>query len=278
MTSSHGGVPSGAPDSKRRKRLDSHSCAALFELIVVIAYVYWHCSQSKGTARVSTLDSKTILVIGATGGIGTSLCAALTAAGATVIGTTTRPENLERLAGYTSGQRLLDLADNGSVASFLDDIESDGVELDGIIVAAGLVAFGNAVDSPAAGFDRLMAVNATGPIHVLSALAPIVGRSGDGFIVTLSGMIAETPMAGLSAYSASKAALHAFSVAAGREFRRLGVRLIDARPGHTESGLATRAIFGEAPNFGAGLTVDAVAARIVAAIVGDEKDLPSAAF
>ena len=85
-------------------------------------------------------------------------------------------------------------------------------------------------------------------------------------------------MAGLSAYSASKAALHAFSVAAGREFRRLGVRFIDARPGHTESGLATRALFGEAPNFGAGLTTDAVAARIVAAIVNDEKDLPSAAF
>jgi cyclic-di-GMP-binding biofilm dispersal mediator protein len=227
---------------------------------------------------VSTLDNKTILVLGATGGIGTSLCAALTAAGATVIGTTTRSENLERLSGYTAGQRLLDLADNGLVASFLDDLESDGVELDGIIVAAGVVAFGNAVDSPAAGFDRLMAVNATGPIHVLSALAPIVGRSGEGFIVTLSGMIAETPMAGLSAYSASKAALHAFGVAAGREFRRLGVRFIDARPGHTESGLATRAVFGEAPNFGAGLTVDAVATRIVAAIVGDEKDLPSTAF
>jgi hypothetical protein len=37
-------------------------------------------------------------------------------------------------------------------------------------------------------------------------------------------------------------------------------------------------VFGEAPNFGAGLTTDAVAARIVAAIVNDEKDLPSAAF
>ena len=227
---------------------------------------------------MSTLDNKTVLVLGATGGIGKSLCSALAKAGATVIGTTTRPEKLEQLASYTSGQRLLDLADPGSVASFLDDIESDGVELDGIIVAAGVVAFGNAVDAPATGFDRLMAINATGPIHVLSALAPIVGRSGDGFIVTLSGMIAETPMAGLSAYSASKAALHAFSVAAGREFRRLGVRVIDARPGHTESGLATRAVFGEAPNFGAGLTTDAVAARIVAAIVDDEKDLPSTSF
>ncbi len=227
---------------------------------------------------MTSLTNATVLVIGAAGGIGQSLCAALTNAGATVIGTTKDTGKLSSLAATTSSQRVLDLADVDSIAAFLDDIEADNVALTGIIVAAGVVGFGNAVDVPAAGFDRMMAINATGPIHVLSALSPIVGKSGDGFIVTLSGMIAETPMAGLSAYSASKAALHAFSVAAGREFRRLGVRLIDARPGHTESGLATRALFGEAPNFGAGLTTDAVAARIVAAIVNDEKDLPSAAF
>ncbi len=227
---------------------------------------------------MSSLTNTTVLVIGATGGIGQSLCAALNDAGATVIGTTRDEGKLASLASTTSSQRVLDLADGDSIAAFLDDIETDDVALNGIIVAAGVVGFGNAVDVPAAGFDRMMAINATGPIHVLSALSPIVGKSGDGFVVTLSGMIAETPMAGLSAYSASKAALHAFSVAAGREFRRLGVRFIDARPGHTESGLATRALFGEAPNFGAGLTTDTVAARIVAAILNDEKDLPSASF
>jgi len=227
---------------------------------------------------MTSLTNATVLVIGAAGGIGQSLCAALHAAGATVIGTTKDAGKLSSLATTTSSQRVLDLADGDSIAAFLDDIEADDVALTGIIVAAGVVGFGNAVDVPAAGFDRMMAINATGPIHVLSALSPIVGKSGDGVVVTLSGMIAETPMAGLSAYSASKAALHAFSVAAGREFRRIGVRFVDARPGHTESGLATRALFGEAPNFGAGLTTDAVAARIVAAIVNDEKDLPSAAF
>jgi cyclic-di-GMP-binding biofilm dispersal mediator protein len=53
---------------------------------------------------------------------------------------------------------------------------------------------------------------------------------------------------------------------------------VDARPGHTESGLATRAIFGQAPNFGAGKTVPEVVTRIVTAIKEDEKDLPSTAF
>ncbi len=224
------------------------------------------------------IAGKRILVIGANGGIGSALCANLSAAGATVVGTARSANGLADITEFTSEQRVLDLADDDSIATFLDDAESDERPLDGVILAAGVVGFGNAIDAPAAGFQRLMAVNATGPIQVLTALAPIVGRTGDGFIVTLSGMIAETPMAGLSAYSASKAALHAFSVAAGREFRRMGVRWIDARPGHTESGLATRALFGEAPNFGAGHTVEHVANRIVEAIANDEKDLPSGAF
>lgn len=227
---------------------------------------------------MSDLNGKNILVIGATGGIGVSLCSALVSHGATVIGTGSRSESLTKLNGVSNDTRVLDLSSPDSIAEFLDDIEAAEIALDGIIVAAGVVGFGNAVDVPAAGFEQMMAINATGPIHVLSALAPTVGRSGDGFIVTLSGMIAETPMAGLSAYSASKAALHAFSVAAGREFRRMGVRWIDARPGHTESGLATRALFGEAPNFGTGHTTESVAARIISAIVNDEKDLPSGAF
>ena len=227
---------------------------------------------------MASLTDSTVLVIGATGGIGASLCAALRDAGATVFGTTHVPERLASLADTTSTSHVLDLADPDSIAAFLDDVESEGLSIDGVIVAAGVVGFGTAVEFPAAGFDRMMAINATGPIHVLSALAPEIGKSGDGFIVTLSGMIAETPMAGLSAYSASKSALHAFSIAAGREFRKFGVRWIDARPGHTDSGLSSRAIFGEAPNFGTGLTTDAVAARIVAAILNDERDLPSSAF
>ena len=63
------------------------------------------------------------------------------------------------------------------------------------------------------------------------------------------------------------------------EARRAKVRVIDARPPHTETGLADRAIAGEPPAFPPGLTPDAVAATIVAALADDSvKDLPSGAF
>jgi cyclic-di-GMP-binding biofilm dispersal mediator protein len=85
-------------------------------------------------------------------------------------------------------------------------------------------------------------------------------------------------MAGLAAYSASKAAFFAFNQAISRELRRDGIRVIDARPGHTETGLAGRAIGGVAPAFPTGMSADQVSDRIVKAIVEDEKDLPSSAF
>jgi cyclic-di-GMP-binding biofilm dispersal mediator protein len=144
------------------------------------------------------------------------------------------------------------------------------------------VAFGSAAETPAAITERLMRVNFLGQVAVASALLPALERSAAAgnapFVVSISGVIAETPMAGLSSYSASKTALHGYATAATRELRRAGIRWVDARPGHTESGLASRAIFGAAPAFGAGLQTEVVVSRIVKAILEDEKDLPSTAF
>jgi cyclic-di-GMP-binding biofilm dispersal mediator protein len=85
-------------------------------------------------------------------------------------------------------------------------------------------------------------------------------------------------MPGLAAYSASKTALQGFAQAAAKELRKSRIRWMDARPGHTDSGLAGRAIFGTAPNFGEGMTVEHVTSRIIQGILGDERDLPSSAF
>jgi cyclic-di-GMP-binding biofilm dispersal mediator protein len=103
-------------------------------------------------------------------------------------------------------------------------------------------------------------------------------KGNEPFFLNISGVVAEQPMAGLAAYSASKAAVYAFNQAAAKELRRVGIRVIDARPGHTETGLASRPLFGTAPAFPAGMDASAVAARIVEAIQSDERDLPASAF
>lgn len=217
------------------------------------------------------------LVVGASGVLGRLIAEELSGAGFEVIGTASTRESAETLTPACSRRIVLDLADPQSIDGVVDLLRRDGVVLRTVVVAAGVVAFGPLAETPLEVVDRLMAVNANGPLRLITSSLPLL-LGPDASIVTLSGKIAELPTAGLSAYSASKSALHATSVAAGREVKRSGIRWIDARPGHTETGLASRALSGVSPNFGAGLEPRAVAQRIVAAILGDEKDLPSDAF
>jgi NAD(P)-dependent dehydrogenase (short-subunit alcohol dehydrogenase family) len=151
-----------------------------------------------------------------------------------------------------------------------------------VIVAAGVVAFGPADQVSDVVLAELFAANALGPITLIRELTPLLAESASAgrkpFVVTLSGIVAESPTAGLAAYSASKSALAAFVSAASRELRRAGIRLLDARPGHTETDLSRHPIAGTAPAFPPGMDPARVANRIVQAIIADEKDLPSSAF
>ncbi|NCD20454.1 MAG: SDR family NAD(P)-dependent oxidoreductase, partial [Actinobacteria bacterium] len=99
-----------------------------------------------------------------------------------------------------------------------------------------------------------------------------------GFLVNISGMVAATPMPGMAAYSASKAAAAAGLAALRKELRRAGVLVCDVQPPHTETGLATRPLAGTAPRLPQGLEPEVVAERIVAAIEADQPLVSSTDF
>ena len=147
--------------------------------------------------------------------------------------------------------------------------------LDGVVNAAGVVAFGGHDTLDAAALGDLFATDLVGPLHVArSALQHIE----QGFLVNISGVVAEQPMAGMAAYSAAKAGLSAATIALGRELRRRGIHVLDARPPHTETGLATRPISGNAPKMPVGLEPRHVADTIVAALIAGQRELPASAF
>lgn len=217
---------------------------------------------------MSELSDRVILVVGSTGGLGSLIAARLEELGATVL----------RGARHEPAPLSLDLRDEKTIRSAVAHIPA----LDGLVVAAGVVAFGPADGVSDDTLAELFEVNAIGPVRLIREVTPLLATSAAAghapFVVTISGIVAESPTAGLAAYSASKAALAAFGSAASRELRRAGIRLLDARPGHTETALSTHPIAGTAPAFPPGMDPAAVAHRIVAAIVDDEKDLPSGAF
>ncbi len=231
---------------------------------------------------MSDVKSKNILVLGASGVLGATIATKLAGLGAQVMATSSTLESAEKVPGICNPRLLVDLSTPESIRVLIEYLVDSGAKIDGIINATGVVAFGNYTELTPETLHKLFSVNATGPIQLiqglLAALKNSAASGNDPFIVTISGVVAETPMAGLAAYSASKAALYSFTQAVSRELRRDGIRVIDARPGHTETGLAGRAIAGTAPTFPTGMSADHVADRIVKAIIEDEKDLPSTAF
>lgn len=213
----------------------------------------------------------TVAVVGASGVLGRTIARHLADAGYHPFAFVRDPARVhdETFGGITR----CDVCDAASVQAAFAGFDRT---LAGIVIASGVVAFGALGTVPSQVVDTLFATNATGVQHVLDAAATAV--ADDGFVVNLTGVAAEQPLLEMSAYCASKAAASMSIRAARRELRRRRITAIDARPGHTETGLTARALWGTPPKLPQGLEPDLVAARIVAAIAARQEDLPPAVF
>ena len=230
---------------------------------------------------MTDISGASILVVGATGGLGREISRLLSEAGASLT-LVARDEGRLSSLGIPATSVAGDITRPGIPAHAVASAVSAHGKLDGVIYAAGAVAFGSTSELSDEVIERLWQVNTRAWMSVLRQATPALTASaaagGSPFALTLSGVVAEAPTAGIAAYSAVKSALHSYGVAAGRELRRAGIRMIDARPGHTETELSKHPLAGSAPAFAPGLAPSSVAARVVEAIVAGEKDLPSSSF
>jgi short-subunit dehydrogenase len=226
-----------------------------------------------------SLTGAVVAVVGASGGLGSRIAHLLAERGAVLILAGPHADRLQALAaevGSTAVVAPCDLRDSRCGDTIIEAASSVG-RLDGLVNAAGVVAFGSLVDTPDDLIEEVFLINTLGPIWLMKRLAPLLSES-KGFIVNISAVVAESPLPNMAAYSASKAALTAADTALAREFRRIGISVCDVRPPHTETGLADRPISGVAPKLPAGLMPDAVAQVIVNAIESGEAELSAAAF
>jgi len=228
------------------------------------------------------VQGQRIVVVGASGSLGSAIADRLIQAGAVVEGTSSTSTNAERIPAGVSERHVLDLEDLQSVREASAAILRSGEPLDGIVIASGIVAFGTIAATPAEVADQLMQVNHLGPASFIAQLLPSLTESSTAgrspFVASICGVVAERAFPQMAAYVASKTAHSTWLKVLRMEVRRPAVRVIDARPGHTETGLAGRAVFGQAPAMPTGMDPAHVADLIVAAIEGDATDLPSSAF
>lgn len=210
-----------------------------------------------------------VLVAGATGALGGAVARELAARGAALALHGRDAGRLDALARELGAGAAV--AADLSVAGEPERLAAEAAEalggLDAVVCAVGVVAFGPARALDDATLEALVAVDLVAPLRLTRAAAEHLGRGG--VIVNVSAVTAELPTAGMAAYSAAKAALTAFDRAAARELRREGIRLVDVRPPHLDTGLETRPIAGTAPRLAAGQAAAAWARRIADALEDD---------
>jgi short-subunit dehydrogenase len=221
------------------------------------------------------LSGARVAVVGASGALGSRIARELAAAGARLL---LVGRDADRLAATGVEGTPVVAADISSSGEAIVRAAQDGLGgLDGLVHAAGVVAFGPLADTDDAVIEELFLTNVVGPLVVLNRVLPLL-QASRGFVVNLSAVVAERPLPGMVAYSASKAALTAAGTALGAELRRSGVGVLDVRPPHTETGLAGRPLAGTPPRLPHGLDPDVVARRVVAAIAAGDRELASGDF
>lgn len=211
------------------------------------------------------LKDAVVAVVGASGVLGSHIAAKVVERGGHVILVGRDHEKLAAIDIDNAPIVVADLSDATAGERVAQVAHETFGRLDGLINAAGVVAFGNLADTDDAVIEELFFTNVIGPLWMIRRTTPMLAQS-QGFVLNISAVVADQPMPGMAAYAATKAALTGADKALVRELRRSKISVYDVRPPHTETGLVDRALAGQAPKLPEGLTADQVAAAVVDAI------------
>lgn len=174
------------------------------------------------------LKGKTVVVTGASGGMGAGIAATLIKKhGCTVIGIArSEPKMLKFIeelgAEYASkfSYKLFDVSVKENWESFAEELKADGTKIDVLINNAGILPKFKRFDRYSyEEIERAMNINFYSCIYSTKTLLPMILESSTPAIINIDSSAALMTLAGTSMYSASKAALKGFTEALRTEFR-----------------------------------------------------------
>jgi short-subunit dehydrogenase len=174
------------------------------------------------------LGGRTVLLTGATGGIGGAVARALAARGAKVVLTGRRAEPLTALAEEIGGRAVAtDLSAPDAPARLVDDAG----DVDVLVANAALPASGELTSFSEDEIDRALAVNLRAPIQLARLLAPRMIERRAGHMVFVSSLSGRTAGPHSSLYSATKFGLRGFSLGLRQDLAEHGVGVSCVFPG-----------------------------------------------
>jgi NADP-dependent 3-hydroxy acid dehydrogenase YdfG len=191
----------------------------------------------------TTAESKTVLVTGASSGIGAATARTLATAGHRVILTARRTDRIEALAadltanGHSVDARPLDVTDRAAFHQVAEDVVGAYGRLDVLVGNAGVMLLSRLDALLVQQWDRMLDVNVRGLLNGIAATLPIFRRQGGGHVVTIASIGAHQVVETSAIYSATKYAAWALTEGLRLESEP-GIRVTTISPGVVDTELA----------------------------------------
>lgn len=212
------------------------------------------------------LAAKTVLLSGATGGLGRAIATALATRGARLVLSSRGREALEELCESLPGDghrtAVADLAEPGAA----ERLAAEAGRVDALVANAGLPGTGRLEDFSSEELGRVLRVNLEVPIRLAQELLPAMQERGAGHLVFVSSLSGKAVSPRASLYSATKFGLRGFALGLREDLWKRGIGVSLVTPGFVrEAGMFHDS--GAKPPPGFGTTTPAkVADAVVTAI------------
>ena len=188
-------------------------------------------------------QDKTVVVTGGGGGIGGATCRRFGAEGAKVAVFDLNLEAGEKVAaairaeGGRAQALRCDITDRASVDAAVAETEKTLGPIDVLVNNAGWDVFKPFTKTEPAQWDKLIAINLTGALHMHHAVLPGMAARNKGRIVNIASDAARAGSSGEAVYAACKGGLVSFSKTIAREHARHGITVNVVCPGPTDTAL-----------------------------------------
>jgi short-subunit dehydrogenase len=216
------------------------------------------------------LRGSSVLLTGATGGIGHAIARALHREGASLLLTGRRTDVLEPLAAEVGGRATaVDLSDRAAVERLIEE----AADVDVFVANAALPASGDALDFSVDQIDRALEVNLRAPIILSRILGERMAARGRGHIVLISSLSGKSGQASSSIYSATKFGLRGFGQGLRGDLAPRGVGVSVVFPGFIRDAGMFHESGAKLPKGVGTSTPEQVATAVVRAITADKGEI-----
>lgn len=189
-------------------------------------------------SHADPLKDKTVLITGASLGVGLATAQAFHAAGAHVALMARRLEPLQDAAKTLPGAMIfaVDVCDHQAVEDALAQIVDRFGGLHGVVNNAGAHARGPLLTRTPDEIATMVDVNLRAPLVLTRQALPYLKAQPAGFIINVASLAGKVPLDGAATYSATKFGLRAFTIAMAQELKGSGVTMSVVSPGPIDTG------------------------------------------